>query len=116
MCDPGYYGASCEMKDYAHYVFDHLRFTWSPYVLSPIIGIAWIVIGTWIVIPRHTVDLDDFLDRLFDNLDNLDIIANEYKIVSQAFWPSYVVNTFATVLGFAFCYKQWKQLLVATCF
>lgn len=41
---------------------------------------------------------------------------NEYVVVNKFFWPTHVVNTFVMVLGFAFCYKQWKILLCATCF
>ena len=61
MCDPGYFGANCELKDYAHYIFEHLRKTWCPYVLIPIIAIAWFVLSTRKQIPRGASDFCEFL-------------------------------------------------------
>ena len=116
MCDPGYFGANCELKDYAHYVFDRLRLTWYPYVLIPIVAIAWFVVSTWKQIPRHADDLCDFIYKYFDNLGDLEMAHNEYELVHKFFWPSVVVSAFATVLGFACCYRQWVLLTVATGF
>ena len=116
MCDPGYFGQTCELKDYAHYVFDHLRFTWYPYVLLPIVGIAWFLVSARHQIPNGD-DYESYCECFFmfwDNVADLDMAQNEYILVHQFFWPTYVVNIFSTLLGFAFCYKQWAILLIST--
>ena len=61
MCDAGYFGMTCELKDYPHYVFENLRTTWYPYILIPIIAIAWLVVTTWKQRPEDSEGVADYI-------------------------------------------------------
>lgn len=109
MCDPGYYGVDCSLEDTNHYLMEHMRKTWNPYVLFFVVCAAYAVILPFMGLHRggcrgHSGCCDLYVSHVEYAFEH---ITSMFNFVHNLMDPNIVMLIFSDLLAYIYYFDTW---------